>query len=185
MQILPPQPQVDRASTSVFDFIGGTVVTLFGNYFHVPSESSGISQCIFKMVGGSRNISVPAQVVDIGVGKQLRCSGTSVDENTLESGGLFGAPFQSWNIHVALSDGRQSSSNVLIQTQCKNTTRFLNITRLHCSRCPAHSFSTHPDASSCICQKGGFGSHPVCRRCPQIAGFDCTRDNMTDVGKCF
>lgn len=184
LQIVPPLPLVDRASTSTFDFIGGTVVTLFGQYFKVFSSSSSISssECIFKMVDGTRNITVPADILDPGIGRQLFCRATAIDENTLESGGLFGAPFQKWNVNVILSDGRRSSPNILIQTQCKNATRFLNTSRSSCSRCPAYSFSTQPDAPVCWCSKGSFGRHSSCRLCPLVAGFDCTRDNMTEVG---
>jgi hypothetical protein len=186
LQILPPPPQVERASTSTFDFIGGTIVTVFGQHFKVFPGSPSIrsSQCIFKSVGGVRNISVPADLLDPVFGKQLLCRGTAADDNTFESGGLFGAPFQNWNVNVILSDGRQSSPNALIniQTQCKNPTRFLNKSQLHCSRCPDNSFSTQPDAPLCLCAKGSFGRHPVCHRCPLLSGFDCTRDNMTEVG---
>jgi hypothetical protein len=184
LQIVPPLPSVDRASTSTFDFIGGTIVTLFGQHFKVFPGSPSIrsSECVFKMIDGSRNITVPADILDPGSGKQILCRGTAVDENTLESGGLFGAPFQKWSVHVTLSDGRRSLPNILIQTQCKNATRYLNASQLRCSRCPSHSFSTQPDAPLCWCSKGSFGRHPVCRFCPLVAGFDCTRDNMTEVG---
>lgn len=186
LQILPPLPILDSASTRFFDFIGGNVITLYGNHFKsFPGTSSvGSTQCIYKMVGGSRTITVTGEILDPGSGKLLRCSGTAVDENTLETGGLFGPPFQSWNVQIALSDGREASSNLLIQTQCKNSTRFLNHSLQVCSRCPPFSFSNQPDAPMCLCEKGSIGIHPVCRRCPKIAGFDCTRDNMTSVGKC-
>ena len=186
LQILPPLPILDSASTRFFDFIGGNFITLYGNHFKsFPGTNSvGSTQCIYKMVGGSRTITVTGEILDPGSGKLLRCSGTAVDENTLETGGLFGPPFQSWNVQIALSDGRQASSNLFIQTQCKNSTRFLNHSLQVCSRCPPFSFSNQPDASMCLCEKGSIGIHPVCRRCPKIAGFDCTRDNMTSVGKC-
>jgi hypothetical protein len=156
-------------------------VTLYGNHFKTfsGSPSIGSSRCIFKMVGGSRNITVPGEILDI---TTLRCGGTAVDELTLESGGLFGPPFQNWNVQVILSDGRQSSSDIFIRTQCQNSTRFLNSSVQFCSRCPPFSFSNEPDAPLCLCEKGSIGSHPVCRPCPKVVGFDCTRDNMTNIG---
>lgn len=179
--VLSAPPLVQSASTLFFDFIGGTVITLNGKGLNVDPDapSIGSSQCLFT--SGSRNISVPGKVLDL-LGEKFECGGTAVDENTLESGGLFGSPFQRWNVAVALSDGRRAVSNLIIQTQCKNATRYLNSSQL-CSRCPANSFSTQPDAFSCICAKGSFGKHPVCRRCPQVVGFDCNRDNMTNIGK--
>ncbi len=132
------------------------------------------------MLGSNRSITVLGQVLD---SSSVRCQATPVNTDTLESGGLFGAPFQKWNVQVVLSDGRQSSSSVFIETQCKNATRFLNSSQLLCSRCPPFSFSIQPDAPLCLCEKGSFGTHPACRRCPRVVGFDCSRDNLTSVGK--
>jgi hypothetical protein len=182
LQILPPPPSITSASTRYFDFIGGTVVTLFGQNFEESSGfiSFGSSYCVFKMLGSDSNITVLGEVLD---SSSVRCQATPVNADTLESGGLFGAPFQKWNVHVVLADGRKSSSNVFIETQCKNATRFLNSSQLLCSRCPPFSFSIQPDAPLCLCEKGSFGTHPACRRCPKVVGFDCSRDNMTSVGK--
>jgi hypothetical protein len=181
LQVLSAPPLVQSVSTVFFDFIGGTVITLYGKGFNVDpdSPSVGSSQCLFT--SGSRNITAPGKVLDL-LGERFECGGTVADENTIESGGLFGVPFQRWNVAVALSDGRRASSNLIIQTQCKNATRYLNSSQ-HCKRCPPNSFSVQSDAALCICGKGSFGKHPICQRCPRVVGFDCTRDNMTQIGK--
>ena len=177
--VLARQPVIESASPSVFDFTGGTSVTLTGKGFNVDPNvpSFGSSICIFTAAG--RTVSVNGKSDDV-EGRRLICNATEIDINAPETGGLMGPPFTQWRASVMLSDSRKADSVVSIRTRCTQALRYLN-SSLHCSRCPPNSVSTVPDATECVCAKGSFGTHRLCIKCPSVPGFNCFKDNMTKV----